>query len=107
MSKWQTTPVQGCKAKTPSSAPRAFEGFQLAGENLRKTYRLGRVDVPVLKGASIHVKPGEWIAILGASGSGKSTLLHLLGDLDHPDALTLTTNLPESVELIRSRARLR
>ena len=53
----------------------------LRGVNLRKTYRLGRVDVPVLYGASIEANAGEWIAILGASGSGKSTLLHLLGGL--------------------------
>ncbi len=57
----------------------------LRANNLRKTYRLGRVDVPVLKGASIDVSSGEWVAVLGASGSGKSTLLHLLGDLDEPD----------------------
>lgn len=57
----------------------------LAGDNIRKTYRLGRVDVPVLKGASLRVHRGEWLAILGASGSGKSTLLHLLGDLDQAD----------------------
>ena len=58
----------------------------LAAETLSKTYRLGRVEVPVLRGASLLVEPGEWIAVLGASGSGKSTLLHLLGDLDRPDA---------------------
>jgi len=58
----------------------------LQADNLHKTYRMGRVDVPVLKGASITVQPGEWVAVLGASGSGKSTLLHLMGDLDAPDS---------------------
>ena len=60
----------------------------LSAVELYKTYRLGRVDVPVLKGTTLHVKQGEWIAVLGASGSGKSTLLHLFGDLDQPDSTT-------------------
>ncbi|MCH2134511.1 MAG: ABC transporter ATP-binding protein [Phycisphaerales bacterium] len=58
----------------------------LEARNLYKTYRMGTVDVPVLRGSSIHMEPGEWVAILGASGSGKSTLLHLLGGLDTPDS---------------------
>ncbi len=71
----QTTTQSGDSAASPI----------LQARDVHKTYRLGRVDVPVLKGASLTVYRGEWIAILGASGSGKSTLLHLMGDLDQPD----------------------
>jgi lipoprotein-releasing system ATP-binding protein len=58
----------------------------LQARDLRKTYRLGQVGVPVLHGADFQLQRGEWVAILGSSGSGKSTLLHLLGLLDEPDA---------------------
>ncbi len=57
----------------------------LEAHDVHKTYRLGRIDVPVLRGCDVQVHDGEFLAIRGSSGSGKSTLLHLLGGLDRPD----------------------
>ena len=53
---------------------------------LERRYRLGRIDVPALRGVDFRLERGESVVVAGPSGSGKSTLLNLLGCLDEPDA---------------------
>ena len=68
------------------ASPRPHGAPHLAAIRVRKSYRKGLLEVPVLRGLSIEVRQGEFLAIIGQSGCGKSTLLHLLGTLDAPDA---------------------
>jgi ABC-type lipoprotein export system ATPase subunit len=69
---------------------RAKNRLAVSGRELRKSYRLGKVDLHVLKGVDLDVQEGEFLTITGTSGSGKSTLLHLIGLLDLPDSGVLT-----------------
>ena len=54
-------------------------------ENLHKSYPIGKDSLHVLKGLNLHIKEGEFVAIMGSSGSGKSTLLNIVGLLDNHD----------------------
>ena len=56
----------------------------LKAENLEKIYRVGKVDVPALRGIDLTVAEGEFLAVMGPSGCGKSTMLHLMGGLLTP-----------------------
>jgi putative ABC transport system ATP-binding protein len=68
------------------AAGRAAESAVLRVEELHKYYDLGETRVHALRGVSLGIHPGEFVAIMGASGSGKSTFMNILGCLDRPSS---------------------
>jgi len=66
--------------------PVSANHFVIEAEGLTRTYRLGKVEVPALRGVSFQVRRGELLSVMGPSGSGKSTLMNVLGCLDQPDS---------------------
>lgn len=76
--------------------------------DLRKVYKLGKVDVPALNGVSFDISEGEFVGIMGASGSGKSTLLYQTGLLDRPTSGSVIIHGQDAGQLSdRQRTRFR
>jgi len=76
--------------------------------DIRKTYTLGEVEVCALKGVSLDIAQGEFVALMGPSGSGKTTLMNTLGCLDHPSGGSYRLDGEEVTQLSGDqRARLR
>jgi ABC-type lipoprotein export system ATPase subunit len=70
---------------SPPPVPPVAQDALLDAREIHKSYTLGRRTLDVLRGVSVRVDRGEFLALRGASGAGKSTLLHLLGGLDTPN----------------------
>jgi putative ABC transport system ATP-binding protein len=103
-----TSPAEAAAGMPPSGAPSTTP--LIAVRNLRKTYVLGETAVPALRGVTLDVYPGDFVAVMGPSGSGKSTFTNLIGCLDRPTSgdyllrgLPVNTLSPDRLADIRNR----
>jgi putative ABC transport system ATP-binding protein len=76
------SPLSAETTQPPAPQPGSPPVIQI--EHVHKVYDLGEVQVHALRGISINIQPGEFVAIMGASGSGKSTFMNIVGCLDRP-----------------------
>lgn len=81
----QNVVANNLKKSKPDHSKRIKKSPVMTVKGLHKSYRKGKLEVPVLKGVNLSIPTGDFTTIIGTSGSGKSTLLHLLGTLDAPD----------------------
>lgn len=103
--------INASSSSTLSTTGVSFRPIIIA-ENLGKTYRSGKLEVPALRSVSFSVDPGEFVAIVGPSGSGKSTLFYVLGGLTSPTSGSLTidgadfSRLPDAERTRLRRAKI-
>lgn len=75
------------QVESPPAVPHRPETRELLSAHyVRKSYRKGALEIPVLQGVELSIQEGEFVSIIGPSGCGKSTLLHVLATLDAPDS---------------------